>query len=506
MEVFLWTFVAFSVVLNRVTGSHVPENSGVCFPRGFAFGVATASYQIEGAWNISGKGESIWDRYTHAHPERVFDHNNGDVAADSYHQWREDVALLKHLGVSFYRFSISWSRILPSGFSNEVNEDGIKYYAELISALESNNIAPVVTMYHWDLPQPLQDLGGWTNPIMADYFVDYATVLFDRFSSSVKMWITFNEPLSFCHDGYGGDDAPGGRSSGIETYMCGHNVLRAHGKVYKLYQDRKKQNKAPGWIGITLDMPWMEPATTAREDQEAAEIARQFIFGWFAHPIFSKEGDYPEIMRKRIDEKSRVQNFARSRLPHFTANEVRSIKGSFDFLGLNHYTTYLASPAESHSPGKEPTFEDDMGVRITQKENWPKSNSTWLRIVPWGFRRALNWIKTSYNNPPTLVTENGISLAPGTHDPKRINYIDSYLRALHDAILKDKCHVIGYTYWSLIDNFEWMRGFSERFGLYQVDYTSPKRTRTARLSASYFGQVANTLCLPENYVEYTVTN
>ncbi|XP_013188038.1 myrosinase 1 [Amyelois transitella] len=500
-----WKIVsAFCVCWYSVNAAHVAEKSGACFPPGFAFGVATASYQVEGAWNVSGKGENIWDRYTHEHPERVFDHQNGDVAADSYHQWKEDVGLLKQLGVNFYRFSISWSRILPTGFSNEINEEGVKYYQDLITELKRNHIAPVVTMYHWDLPQPLQDLGGWTNPMMADYFLDYATVLFDNFDGPVKMWITFNEPLSFCHDGYGGDDAPGGRSSGFEAYLCGHNVLRAHGKVYTLYRARKN-GTSKGLIGITLDMSWIEPETTSKEDKQAAETARQFMFGWFAHPIFSAEGDYPPIMRKRIDAKSRHQNFARSRLPHLTPDEIRNIRGSFDFLGLNHYTTYLGSPADNPDSG-EPSFADDMGVRITQKPDWPRSNSTWLRVVPWGFRRILNWIKKTYNNPQIVVTENGISLGPGVHDPKRVNYIESYLRALLDAILKDKCRVFGYTYWSLIDNFEWMRGYSERFGLYEVDYESPNRTRTARLSASYYSQIANTRCLPDNYVGYTITD
>ncbi|XP_026738673.1 myrosinase 1-like [Trichoplusia ni] len=476
-------------------------DSKLCFHSSFAFGVATASFQIEGAWNVSGKGESIWDRYTHEHPERVFDHKNADVADGSYYKVKEDVQLLSQLGVNFYRFSISWPRILPDGLSNNVNEDGIRYYKELIEELRKNKITPVATMYHWDLPQSLQELGGWTNPIIADYFVDYARVLLDNFGDTVKVWLTFNEPLTFCENGYGGDDAPGGRSSGFEDYMCGHNVLRAHGMVYRMF-DQKYRKITKGVMGITNVFPWIEPATTSREDQKAADAARQFMFGWYANPIFSQQGDYPQVMRKAVDANSKRQGFPRSRLPYFTAEEVEMIRGSFDFMGLNHYTTYLAAPGSGKISTK-PSYQDDINAIITQKDEWPKSNSTWLRVVPWGFRRCLNWIKNAYNNPKILITENGVSFEAGLHDTKRVNYIDAYLRALHAAIYKDGCHVLGYTYWSLMDNFEWMRGYSERFGLYQVDYESQNLTRTPRLSAKYFSNVAKTGCLPDDYTDYT---
>ncbi|XP_063395428.1 myrosinase 1-like isoform X1 [Cydia fagiglandana] len=470
----------------------------LCFSnRSFAFGVATAAYQIEGGWNASGKSESIWDRYTHTHPERVYDHQNADVAADSYHRLKEDVRLMRTLGVQFYRFSISWPRILPEGFNNKINEDGVRYYNELLDELEKNKIGALVTMYHWDLPQSLQDLGGWTNPIMADYFVDYARVLFQTFGDRVKTWLTFNEPLTFCHDGYGGWDAPGGHASGLEDYLCAHTVLRAHGMVYRMYKEEFDKDHQ-GNVGIALDMPWMEPASPSAADKAAAETARQFLFGWFAHPIFSSQGDYPPIMRQRIDTISRRQKFARSRLPSFTEEEILNIRGSYDFLGLNHYTTNLAKPGAGKISSK-PNYDDDMGVKLTVNPKWPKSNSTWLRVVPWGFRKTLNWIKNTYNNPPVVVTENGVSLEKGLDDAKRVNYIDSYLRSLHAAIYKDGCDVVGYTHWSLLDNYEWMRGFSERFGLFEVDYSSPDRTRTARRSAHYYATVAKTGCLPDKH-------
>ncbi|XP_045523958.1 myrosinase 1-like isoform X1 [Pieris brassicae] len=490
-------FIYLFLAIIRSSSDAIETDSKICFPKKFMFGVATAAYQIEGAWNVSGKGESIWDRYTHTHPERIFDHKTGDVAADSYHNFPRDVELMAQLGVQFYRFSISWPRIMPNGLTNEVNEDGIRYYNDLLEELFRNGIMPIVTMYHWDLPQSLQDLGGWTNPIIIDYFVDYARVLFEAFGDKVKMWITVNEPLSFCEDGYGGNDAPGTRSTGFEDYLCGHNVLIAHGSVYRMYQEEyvKKQK---GLVGITIDFRWIEPASTSDEDQRAAEVIRQFTFGWFAHPIFSLTGDYPPIMRKRIDIISKRQHFHRSRLPVFTPEEIEIIRGSADFLGLNHYTTSLAVYSETKIT-PQPSFYTDMGGILKDKPDWPKSNSTWLKVVPWGFRKALNWIKYTYNNPLVLVTENGMSLEPGLQDTRRVNYIDGYLKALHTAIVKDKCNVIGYTYWSLIDNFEWTRGFSERFGLYELDYDSPNKTRTARLSAAYYGKIARTKCIPSSW-------
>ncbi|XP_035447261.2 myrosinase 1-like [Spodoptera frugiperda] len=499
--IYLHCFILF-VLLHGVISDHRNVlDSRVCFDDKFSFGVATASYQIEGAWNVSGKGESIWDRYTHAHPDMVVDRSNADVADGSYYKVKEDVALMVKLGIGFYRFSIAWSRILPIGLSNYVNEDGIRYYKELLAELRRNHITPVATMYHFDLPQNLQELGGWTNPIMADYFVDYARVLLDTFGDEIKIWLTFNEPYTFCEDGYGGIEAPGANSSGFEDYLCGHNVLRAHGMVYRMF-DKEYRKKIGGHMGITLDFSWLEPATTSVEDQQAAETARQFYFGWFAHPIFSKYGDYPPVMRSMIDANSKRQGFYHSRLPYFTSKEVEMIRGAYDFLGLNHYTTYLVKHG-SRRISLQPSFIDDMNVIKFQRDEWPKTNSSWLKVVPWGFRKALNWVRVNYRNPKTLITENGVAFERGLHDTKRVNYIDSYLRSLHAAIHQDGCYVIGYAYWSLLDNFEWTRGFSERFGLHEVDYQSPNLTRTPRLSAKYFTSVAKTGCLPNSYADYT---
>lgn len=211
------------------------------FPEDFLFGVATAAYQIEGAWDEDGKGENIWDSFTHEHSEDIEDHSNGDIACDSYHKVEEDIALIKNLGVDYYRFSLSWSRILPKGYSYSVNEAGVAYYNKLIDGLIEAGIKPMVTLYHWDLPEVFQDLGGWPNELIADYFEDYAKVAFERFADRVDHWITFNEPYNVCYQGYGSvQKAPALNMTGFADYLCTHTILKAHARVYHLYNNTYK--------------------------------------------------------------------------------------------------------------------------------------------------------------------------------------------------------------------------------------------------------------------------
>lgn len=217
--------------------------SHYAFPTSFKFGTATAAYQIEGAWNEDGKGENIWDRLTH-NTSLVRNHDTGDVACDSYHRYKEDVQLLKQLGVNFYRFSISWSRILPTGYPDQINKAGIEYYKNLIDELKANNIEPFVTLYHWDLPQPLQDIGGWMNEKLVDIFADYARTLFTLLGDDVKYWMTFNEPRQICYEGYGlGLKAPAVKLPGIGPYRCAHVLIKAHAKAYHIYQDNFKEKQ-----------------------------------------------------------------------------------------------------------------------------------------------------------------------------------------------------------------------------------------------------------------------
>ncbi|KAK9687269.1 Glycosyl hydrolase family 1 [Popillia japonica] len=230
------------------------------FPENFKFGFATASYQIEGGWNASGKGPNIWDWYTHTYPTRIADLTNGDIACDSYHKFATDVKLLKNIKADFYRFSISWARIFPNGQTNNINPDGVRYYNELINLLLANNIKPVVIIYHWDLPLGLHQLGGWPNIALADYFVDYADKVFSLFGDRVKTWITFNEPSQICELGYSnGALAPGYTQLGIGNYMCGRTLLIAHAKAYRLYEKKYKQLQK-GLVGMTVHTVWFEPA------------------------------------------------------------------------------------------------------------------------------------------------------------------------------------------------------------------------------------------------------
>ncbi|KAK3910651.1 Myrosinase 1 [Frankliniella fusca] len=477
------------------------------FPQGFIFGCATAAYQIEGAWNESGKGENIWDRVLHDKPNWVKGGVNGDVACDSYHKYKEDVAMLADLGMDVYRFSLSWARILPDGMLGNVNKAGVDYYNALIAELLSKNIQPVVTLYHWDLPQALQDLGGWPNPVLADYFADYADLAFRLFGDRVKMWITLNEPREQCPGGYGtGQSAPGIAQDGVADYLCAHTSLLAHARAYRLYHAKYAAGQQ-GRVGITLNSEWHEPKnSSSEEDRLAAERALQFEFGWFAHPIFSETGDYPAVMKERVMANSLAEGLSRSRLPTFTPEEVTLLKGSADFFGLNHYTTVLTSPAPegdtSHlfrgellsvlgrSRGK------DIGVTVSQDPEWPKSAAFWLRSVPWGFRKLLVWIRDEYRNPPVYVTENGFADHGHVHDVGRISYATSYLEQLLKAIYEDGCDVRGHMTWSLMDNLEWRLGYTARFGLHAVNFSDPARPRTPKDSVALYRQMTRTRRLP----------
>jgi lactase-phlorizin hydrolase len=453
------------------------------FPEGFLWGFATASYQIEGGWNADGKGENIWDNYTHKVPSPIFDNSTGDVACDSYNKYKEDVQLLKNIGADYYRFSISWSRVLPRGTIEVINQAGLDYYNNLINELIANDIIPMVTLYHWDLPQPLQDIGGWPNEELIQHFTDYSRLLYRTFGDRVKYWITFNEAFVFCQLGYGyGAHAPGIADPAEQPYQCAHTVLKSHAMAYRIYEREFKATQG-GKVGITIDSGWYEPATNSSEDIEAAERSIQFKHGWFASPVFF--GKYPDVMRKYVDEKSFNEGRPVSRLPKFDAGWTLLLKGSLDFLGLNHYTTELTSATTGGGPG----WDGDQNTRNFQDPSWEGSASSWLKVVPWGFRKLLNWINKTYGNPTLYVTENGFSDVGGLNDTGRVNYYTQYINNALKAVKLDGCNVVSYTAWSLMDNFEWARGYSERFGVHFVDYTSPDRTRTPKESANVLKKI-----------------
>ncbi|CAG5136706.1 unnamed protein product [Candidula unifasciata] len=452
------------------------------FPHYFIWGVATAAYQVEGAWNEDGKGPSIWD--TFAHTNRIAHNETGDVACDSYHLFQRDVEMLQELGVDFYRFSIAWSRVLPDGTIGSVNQAGIAYYNRLIDALLAKNITPMVTLYHWDLPQALQDRGGWKNDEIVDLFGEYARLVFEQFGDRVKTWITFNEAYVISWLGYGvGAFAPGISEPVDGVYRVAHNIIRSHVKAYHIFKDNFK-NKYGGNVGITLDIEWKEPLTDSLKDAIAAERAIQFKLGWFGNAIFSGSGDYPQVMKEFIAEKSQRQGFATSRLPEFTDSEKEQNKGAYDFIGINHYTSNLIG--NKPNPDSVPNYQEDQDIDIKSDPCWGVTAQDWLKVNPWGIRYILRWVKEHYNNPIIFITESGRSTEGGLDDPERIYYYKYYINEVLKAIKLDHVRVHGYTAWSLMDNLEWTTGYDAKFGLYSVDFNSSSRTRVPRASAAFF--------------------
>ncbi|XP_074038490.1 myrosinase 1 isoform X2 [Leptinotarsa decemlineata] len=466
-----------------------PQLSNKTFPKNFSFGATTSAYQIEGAWNLDGKSQSVWDNATHRIPGIIKDLSNADIACDSYLKYKEDVALLKALGVQHYRFSLAWTRILPTGFADEVNEIGVNHYKNLIRELKNNQIQPMVTLYHQDLPQVLMDRGGTLNPLFPKWFEDYARVCFESFGDDVKHWFTINEPYIDCTVGF----ISGGLREGIDNYICAKHHLMAHAAAWHLY-DNEFRARQGGKIALVLNSDWMEPASHSAEDVTAAATRMQFIWGWFGHPIYY--GDWPDIMKTRIAMRSKLEGFNESRLPELTQEEIAYIKGTNDFFAVNTYTTTIVQAIEEPEISS-PSLDKDIGVNAYQCSDCIASPSmSWLKFVPWGTRKLLKWFKDEYFNPDILITENGWADGTGQlDDDVRENYIKEYLSNIRDAMEKDGVKVIGYTLWSLLDNFEWASGFTAKFGTIQVDFSSPNRTRTRKKSSFYYERVCRTHCL-----------
>ncbi|XP_053733795.1 lactase/phlorizin hydrolase-like [Synchiropus splendidus] len=465
------------------------------FHKDFLWSTATASYQIEGGWRADGKGLSIWDKFAHT-PLRIFNDDDGDVACDSYNKVEEDVAILKQLKVTHYRFSISWSRVLPDGTTRNVNEAGLNYYHRLIDALLEANIQPHVTLYHWDLPQALQDDGGWENPNIVAKFKDYANFIFGRLGPKVKLWITINEPYNIANVGHGyGAAAPGiSFRPGTLPYIVGHNLLKAHAEAWHLYNDVYRAAQK-GMISITINSDWSEPRNPYKqEDVDAARRVVQFYIGWFAHPIFN--GDYSDTMKTIIRERSFAAGLEKSRLPEFTPEEIKRIKGTYDYFGFNHYTTVLAFPVDY---GDLQHYDADRGAGTIGDRTWLDSGSSWLKVTPFGFRKILNFIKTEYGNPPIIITENGISERGPVdlNDVHRSHYYEKYLNQVLKAYLLDNVDILGYTAWSLMDNLEWATGFSERFGLFYVNRSDPNLSRVAKSSVTTYSNIISCNGFPD---------
>uniref|UniRef100_A0A4W4FLV0 Lactase n=1 Tax=Electrophorus electricus TaxID=8005 RepID=A0A4W4FLV0_ELEEL len=461
------------------------------FCEGFAWSVATASYQIEGGWRADGKGLSIWDKFAHT-PLKVGNDDNGDVACDSYHKINEDVDMLRRLKVNHYRFSISWPRILPDGTTRKINEAGLNYYHHLIDALLAVNIKPQVTLYHWDLPQALQDVGGWENDTIVKRFRDYADVVFSNLGEKVKFWITINEPYNVANIGHGyGTAAPGtviikDFRPGTAPYIVAHNLIKAHAEAWHLYNDRYRA-KQGGIVGITINSDWALPRNPYKqEDIDAARRVVEFQIGWFAHPVFN--GDYNKVMKNRIRERSFAAGLPKSRLPEFTPEEVKRIKGTYDYFGFNHYTTVLAFNMDYKNLQH---YDADRGVGTIHDRSWLDSGSAWLKVTPPWFRTILNFIKEEYGNPIIYITENGISERGNMNlnDIHRIHYYENYINQALKAYLLDGVDIRGYTAWTLMDNLEWATGFAEKFGLFYINRSDPSLPRIPKQSATHYATI-----------------
>ncbi|CAI9105735.1 OLC1v1004734C1 [Oldenlandia corymbosa var. corymbosa] len=464
------------------------------FPPGFLFGASTSSYQVEGGWNADGKGLSNWDYFTHKYPEKIANCSNGDVAADSYHRYKEDIKLLNDMNADSYRFSISWSRVIPSGrICQGINENGIQYYNNLIDELLANQITPMVTIFHWELPQALEDdYGGFLSPAIISDYHDYVNLCFERFGDRVKIWITFNEPFTYSMYGYdSGETAPGrcsswvnpncaGGDSGVEPYIVSHHQLLAHANATHLYRTRYQQQ---GIIGMANVAIWMVPLTNKPSDQRAAIRALDFIYGWFMNPLVF--GDYPEEMKILVGD----------RLPRFTQDQSELLKGSYDFHALNYYTALYASAPVNASDPNCPRYSTDKHVDLSATRFGvpigEQAASDWLHIYPRGIYHLLLYIKRKYGNPVIYITENGVDdvnnaslpLVLALQDRFRIRYHYRHLQFIRRAIEKG-VQVKGYYGWSLIDNFEWQDGYTFRFGINYVDFETLQRFR--KLSSLWF--------------------
>lgn len=433
------------------------------FPENFAWGAATASYQIEGAWNDNGKGESIWDRFSHT-PGKVENGDTGDIACDHYHRWQEDIVLMKEIGLKAYRFSIAWPRIFPSG-RGEVNQAGIDFYSQLVDALLEAGIEPFVTLYHWDLPQALQDEGGWPKRKIVDAFVEYADLVSRVLGDRVKNWITLNEPWVSAFVGHEeGRHAPGIKDMHTAV-AASHHLLLSHG----LAVPKIRENSPDANVGITLNLSPHEPASPSIFDRKATIWGDGYLNRFFLDPLVGR--GYPQDM---------VNNFG-SAMEFAQRDDLDTIAVPIDFLGVNYYTRKIARSEVVSEEENEPctVFRGD---EITEMD-W--------EVYPEGLYNLLGRMHFDYNFPAIYITENGAAFKDQVvndevDDPQRLSYIKRHLKQVHRAI-EVGVPVKGYFVWSLMDNFEWAHGYTKRFGLIYIDYETQQRI--PKSSAKWYAQV-----------------
>lgn len=439
------------------------------FPERFLWGASTAAYQVEGAAHEDGRGPSIWDTFSHT-PGRVSNGDTGDVACAHYHRWREDVALMRDLGLHAYRFSVAWPRVLPRG-TGVVNQRGLDFYDRLVDALLEAGITPFVTLYHWDLPQALQDRGGWASRATVDAFVGYAEVVTRRLGDRVKCWITHNEPSVAAFEGH----VLGGHAPGLTDPVIGlqvaHHLLLAHGLAIPAI----RANSSGAKVGITLNLAPVSALANTNEDLLAARFYDGVAHRWFLDPLFGR--GYPSDMTALLGPL----------LPVFDDADMATIATPIDFLGVNYYnrTVVRMVPFDVNPFGfATRTTEEAIaaGLDVTEM-GWS--------IEPDGFTELLEQIHREYAPPLIYITENGAAFADEivageVVDERRVRYLRDHVAALYKAIARG-VPVGGYMLWSLLDNFEWAFGYSRRFGIVYVDFATQRRVPKA--SAAWYKQI-----------------
>jgi beta-glucosidase len=434
------------------------------FPPGFVWGAATAAYQIEGAWDADGKGESIWDRFSHT-PGTIANGDTGDVACDHYHRWQEDIALMRAIGLPAYRFSISWPRLLPQG-TGRPNLPGLDFYSRLVDALLENGIQPYVTLYHWDLPQALQDQGGWPARSTAEAFVAYADLVSSRLGDRVRNWMTFNEPFVSAYVGHlEGRHAPG-HTDLDEMLAAAHHLLLAHGWAVPVI----RRNVPNSQVGLVLNLSPVDPSSPSPADHEAALHEDGVLNRWYLDPVSGR--GYPTDV---------LQGYNRQ-MGFIHDGDLKAIAAPLDFLGVNYYSRKIvrsrAVPESQNQP--RTVFADSE-----------KTAMGW-EVYPQGLYRILERVQDDYAFPNLYVTENGAAYPDRIHpdgsvqDPQRVAYLHRHLKAVHQAIVAG-VPVRGYFAWSFLDNFEWSYGYAKRFGLVYVDY--PTHRRVIKSSAHWYRDV-----------------
>ena len=439
-------------------------NVQTLFPASFLWGAATAAYQIEGSPLADGAGPSIWHRFSHT-PGRTANGDTGDVACDHYRRYKDDVALMRQIGLRAYRFSFSWSRILPDG-TGRVNEKGLDFYRRLVDELLAAGIQPLATLYHWDLPAALDDRGGWLNRDVASWFAEYASTMFKALDGKIQMWATLNEPWVVTDGGYlNGVLAPGHRNV-FETPIAMHNLMRAHGAAVTAYRAMGKHQ-----IGTVVNLEPKYPASDSADDRAATNRADAYMNRQYLDPVF--RGSYPAELREMYGQA----------WPDFPSSDFDSIRQPFDFLGVNYYTRGIIR--------NDPGVVVERAIRV-RNPNAAYTETGW-EIFPQGLTDILVWVKKTYGDIPLYVTENGaavydvpVAFEEPVDDPIRVHYLRTHLKAIHDA-MQQGVNLRGYFVWSLLDNYEWSLGYAKRFGIVHVDYATMKRTM--KKSARFYSDV-----------------